>query len=48
MDALGIEAGSVVADVGAGDGYFTFHLAARVGPAGKVYAVEIDNSELEE
>lgn len=38
----------MVADVGAGDGYFTFYLAARVGPAGKVYAVEIDNSELEE
>jgi predicted methyltransferase len=35
-----------VADIGSGDGYFTFHLAARVGPAGKVYAVDIDDGEL--
>jgi predicted methyltransferase len=41
MDALEIAAGSRVADVGAGGGYFTFHLAARVGPAGKVYAEDI-------
>lgn len=46
MDALGLVAGMRVADVGSGDGYFTFHLAARVGPTGKVYAVEIDDSEL--
>jgi len=42
MDALGIKPGSVVADVGCGDGYFTFHLASRVGPQGKVYAEDID------
>lgn len=47
MDALGIAAGSVVADIGAGNGYFTFHLAARVGPHGKVCAVEIDAEALE-
>lgn len=46
MDALGIHAGSVVADVGAGEGYFTFHLAARVGPQGKVYAEDIDAAAL--
>lgn len=46
MDALGIQAGSVVADVGSGAGYFTFHLAARVGPQGKVYAEDIDDEEL--
>jgi len=46
MDALGLVAGMRVADIGSGDGYFTFHLAARVGPTGKVYAVEIDDSEL--
>jgi predicted methyltransferase len=38
MEDLGIAAGSAVADVGAGGGYFTFRLAARVGPKGKVYA----------
>lgn len=46
MDALGLAAGMRVADVGSGDGYFTFHLAARVGPTGKAYAVDIDDSDL--
>src|SRR5262249_50111240 len=41
MDALGIKPGSSVADVGAGGGYFTFHLAQRVGPKGRVYAEDI-------
>ena len=41
MDALRLTAGSRVADVGAGDGYFTWHLAKRVGPDGRVYAVDI-------
>ena len=47
MDALGISSGSVVADIGAGNGYFTFHLAERVGRSGRVYAVEIDEAALE-
>src|SRR2546428_13999735 len=42
MDALGVKPGSVVADVGCGDGYFTFHLASRVGPGGKAYAADVD------
>ncbi len=46
VDALDIGAGSVVADVGSGSGYFTFHLAARVTPTGRVYAVDIDEDEL--
>lgn len=46
MDALGIAAGTVVADVGAGNGYFTFHLAERVGATGRVYAVDISESAL--
>jgi predicted methyltransferase len=45
MDKLDIKSGSVVADVGCGSGYFTFHLAQRVGPAGKVYAEDV-NSEV--
>jgi len=47
MDILGIKAGSLVADVGAGEGYFTFHLATRVGPTGKVYAEDILDDRLE-
>lgn len=46
MNALEIKAGSAVADVGAGGGYFTFHLAARVGTGGKVYAEDILENEL--
>jgi predicted methyltransferase len=47
MDVLGVTRGAAVADVGAGDGYFTLHLARRVGPAGRVYAVDLRESELE-
>lgn len=46
MDELGLAAGSAVADIGAGRGYFTFRLAERVGPTGKVYAVDIDEGDL--
>jgi len=46
MDALGIKPGSVVGDVGAGGGYFTFHLAHRVGLKGKVYAEDILEDEV--
>jgi predicted methyltransferase len=46
MDALGIKPGSVVADIGAGGGYFTFHLAHRVGSKGKVYAEDILENEV--
>ena len=47
MDALGIRPGSRVADIGAGNGYFTFHLARRVGTAGRVYAVDVESASLE-
>lgn len=47
MDEIGIKAGMTVADVGAGDGYFTFHLAERVGNSGKVLACDIDNRALQ-
>ena len=41
MDALMIAEGSVVADLGAGGGWFTARLSARVGPNGSVYAEDI-------
>jgi ubiquinone/menaquinone biosynthesis C-methylase UbiE len=41
LDIGGLKPGMVVGEVGAGDGYLTFHLAARVGPTGKVYANDI-------
>jgi predicted methyltransferase len=46
MEQLHLRAGSAVADVGSGDGYFTFRLAARVGPAGKVFAQDLDHAGL--
>jgi predicted methyltransferase len=46
VDKLGIQPGSRVADLGAGGGYFTWYLAAAVGPQGKVYAVDIDDTAL--
>ena len=36
MDAMGIADASVVADIGAGSGWFTIRLARRVGPQGLV------------
>jgi predicted methyltransferase len=39
---MGISSGSVVADVGAGGGFFTTRLARQVGLQGKVYAVDVD------
>jgi ubiquinone/menaquinone biosynthesis C-methylase UbiE len=41
LDMMGISDGMTVADIGAGTGYFSFRLAQRVGPRGKVYAVDI-------
>jgi ubiquinone/menaquinone biosynthesis C-methylase UbiE len=42
MDLLGIKQGSVVADIGAGSGWFTVRAAKRVAPTGAVYAEDIN------
>lgn len=42
MDILGIAPGKGVADIGAGSGWFTVRAARRAGPAGTVYAVDIN------
>jgi ubiquinone/menaquinone biosynthesis C-methylase UbiE len=47
VDKLGLKAGEAVADLGAGSGYFTLRLARAVGPAGKVYAVDINPGMLD-
>ena len=47
MDALQIAEGSVVADLGAGGGWFTVRLARRVGPNGRVYAEDIQPQMIE-
>ena len=40
LDRVGVAPGGIVADVGAGDGYFTLPIARRVGSHGIVYAVD--------
>lgn len=45
--ALGIGPGSRVADIGAGSGLLTVHLARAVAPGGKVVATDIDGAVLE-
>src|SRR5262245_31085615 len=47
MDALGIAEGSVVAELGAGGGWFTLRLARRVGPNGRVYAADVQRPMIE-
>ena len=47
LRAAGITRGAVVADVGAGPGFFTLALARAVGPAGHVYAVDPEPRSLE-
>ena len=47
MDTLGIADGAVVADLGAGGGWFTIRLARRVGPNGIVYAEDIQHPMIE-
>ena len=46
--ALGVTAGSLVADIGAGGGFFTRRLAKAVAPGGRVYAVDVNPVSLRE
>jgi ubiquinone/menaquinone biosynthesis C-methylase UbiE len=41
ITALELKPGEVIADIGAGSGYFTFRLARHLGDAGRVYAVDV-------
>ncbi|MFM7108590.1 MAG: class I SAM-dependent methyltransferase [Planctomycetaceae bacterium] len=41
LDALEIEKGRTVCDLGCGNGFYTLELARRVGPEGVVYAVDV-------
>jgi cyclopropane fatty-acyl-phospholipid synthase-like methyltransferase len=47
MDALNIADRAHVADIGAGAGWFTIRLARRVGPLGRVHAVEVQEETVE-
>lgn len=41
MQLMGIGPGTRVADIGAGNGYFTVRLSRRVGPDGQVFAQDV-------
>jgi len=47
LSIMAVAPGSTVADIGAGTGYFTERLARLVGPAGRVYASDIQRGMLE-
>jgi ubiquinone/menaquinone biosynthesis C-methylase UbiE len=46
MDSVQVKAGMRIGEVGAGEGYFTFKLADRVGENGLVYANDISETKL--
>lgn len=48
FEAMALAPGSVVADVGAGQGEYSFRMADLVGPSGRVYAVDISPRALEQ
>lgn len=45
--SLALAPGMTVADVGAGDGRFSVVLAHSVGPGGRVYATEVDRTDID-
>lgn len=47
MDLAQISPGMTVADIGAGNGYYTVRLAERVGAEGRVLAQDIDQTALD-
>ena len=47
LKTTGIRKGTVFADIGCGEGFFTLLAAEAVGETGKVYAVDVDASAIE-
>jgi ubiquinone/menaquinone biosynthesis C-methylase UbiE len=47
LELIDIKPGMSIADVGAGSGYMTVRLARRVGPAGKIYANDLQAAMLQ-
>jgi ubiquinone/menaquinone biosynthesis C-methylase UbiE len=46
MDVVGVKAGMIIGEAGAGRGYFTFYLSERVGENGRVFANDISERAL--
>ena len=47
LKILDLKPNTVVADIGAGSGYYSFRIAEKVGPKGKVLAVDIQKEMLD-
>jgi len=47
MDSVGINPGMIIGEIGAGEGYFTFKMADRVGIRGHIFANDIIQSKLD-
>ena len=47
VEALGLQPGDVVADIGSGAGIFSVAMGKAVGPTGTVYAVDIDQAMID-
>jgi SAM-dependent methyltransferase len=47
LNRLGVQPGMRVADVGAGDGYYTVRLARRLGPGATIYAEDVERRYLD-
>ena len=47
LEALALKPGEIVADIGAGSGYFSWRMAQKVGEQGVVYAVDIQQQMLD-
>ena len=47
LDALELKPGMVVADIGAGSGYYSSRMAKRVGASGRVYATDIQQGMID-
>ncbi len=47
VEQFGIKEGMKIADFGSGGGYFAIYMAERVGPSGKVYALDILEDKLD-
>ena len=45
--SLNLKAGDVIADIGAGDGYFTRRFAQAVSPGGQALGLEVSSSKVE-
>lgn len=47
LNHFDVQAGMHVADLGAGSGFYTLALSRRVGPSGRVYAIDVQKDLLE-